>query len=120
MTYRVVILRSAERDIRQIVDWWAEHRSAEQAERWYRGIYPAMLGLAYHPERCPVPGSGSAGNRGSRTLFDLGSHPTHRVLFTIVGDEVRIMRVRHTAQQQLTPEDLNSCNLNWMPNTSPS
>jgi plasmid stabilization system protein ParE len=54
MTYRVVILRAAELDVRQIVDWWGEHSSREQAERFYRSIFPAMAGLAHQPDRCPI------------------------------------------------------------------
>lgn len=33
MSYRVLIVPSAENDIRHAVRWWSENRSAEQAER---------------------------------------------------------------------------------------
>jgi plasmid stabilization system protein ParE len=48
---RVIISGPAKRDIQAAHDWWAEHRSAEQAGRWYRGIFAAMKTLERSPER---------------------------------------------------------------------
>jgi plasmid stabilization system protein ParE len=42
---RVIITGPAKRDIQEAHDWWAEHRSAEQAGRWYVGIRAAILSL---------------------------------------------------------------------------
>lgn len=107
MTYRVVIMRSAEREIRQIVDWWRDHRSIEQAERWYRKIYPAIATLARQPQRCPVSPETDLVPTGLRQLhFGIGRRATHRIIFTVVGQEVRVMRVRHAAQRNLTLDDL--------------
>ena len=42
MRFAVIIEPPAERDIRQTVTWWSEHRSTEQGKRWYERIYPQL------------------------------------------------------------------------------
>lgn len=42
MKYRIVLTQLAQADIREAVTWWRDHRSSDQAERWYDQIYPAM------------------------------------------------------------------------------
>jgi len=51
MSYRVVISDRAHEDLEEACSWWAEHRSAEQAQRWYDGIAAAIRSLAKNPER---------------------------------------------------------------------
>jgi plasmid stabilization system protein ParE len=107
MSYRILISGPAERDIRETIAWWGENRSSEQAQRWYDSIYPAIATLSEHPDRCPVAPETDLLPTGIRQLqFGIGRRPTHRILFTIVGQEVRVLRVRHSAQQNLTLDDL--------------
>jgi plasmid stabilization system protein ParE len=107
MSHRVVITGPAQRDIDQAVTWWSEHRSSEQAERWYNQIYPAIATLAEQPDRYPTSPEADLLPTGLRQLhFGSGRRTTHRIVFTIVGWEVRVLRVRHVAQQNLTTEDL--------------
>jgi plasmid stabilization system protein ParE len=108
MSYRVFTVPAAERDIHRAVKWWADHRSGEQAERWYTRIYPAIGTLSETPDRCPVASESDLLPGGLRQLhFGVGSRATHRIIFTIVGQEVRVLRVRHVAQQSLSLEDLH-------------
>lgn len=107
MTYRVLTTRSAERDIREAVAWWRDNKSAAQAARWYEKILPAIATLAENPDRCPISPESDFYPTGLRQLhFGSSRKRTHRIVFTIVGDEVRVLRVRHVAQQDLGPEDL--------------
>ncbi|OAI51659.1 hypothetical protein AYO47_06960 [Planctomyces sp. SCGC AG-212-M04] len=86
MNYRVVILPAAERDIDRIVQWWSQHRSSEQAERWYRQIYVAISELSDQPERLPVAAETDLVPTGLRELhFGLGSRATHRIILTVIG-----------------------------------
>lgn len=87
--------------------WWAQHRSPEQAGRWYRGIEQAINGLKEKPER-----QGLAAEDGQvpielrQILFGIGRRPTHRVLFTIRPDCVYVLSVLHVAQDAVGPDDL--------------
>jgi plasmid stabilization system protein ParE len=104
---RVVVTHLAEQDIQAAHDWWAEHRSAEQAARWYRGINAAIKTLERSPDRCSVATEEDLLAQGVRQfLYGLGRKRTHRIVFAIDGDEVIVFRVRHTSQAALSPEDL--------------
>lgn len=49
MNLPVLIMPEAEEALRRNAEWWAEHRSAAQAERWYDGFSTAILALGDHP-----------------------------------------------------------------------
>ena len=46
------ITELTKRDIRSSFEWWRDHHSAEQADRWYRGVYQSIISLRQMPERC--------------------------------------------------------------------
>jgi len=105
--HRVIITGPAKRDIQGAYDWWAENRSAEQAERWYIGIYDAIQSLRNMPERCSPATETDLLAQGIRQLlFGLGRRATHRIVFTIDGNTVVVLRVRHTSQDALSLNDL--------------
>lgn len=52
-TYDVILTKRAQDEIDQAHDWWAKHRSSEQADRWYRGFFEVMISLEQAPHRCP-------------------------------------------------------------------
>jgi plasmid stabilization system protein ParE len=107
MTYHVLITKAAHRDLREALTWWRDNRSAAQAERWYEKIMPAIATLAENPDRCPIsPETDLCPTRLRQLHFGLSRKRTHRIVFTIVGDEVRVLRVRHHARQDLGPDDL--------------
>jgi plasmid stabilization system protein ParE len=107
MTYRITISEEAERDIREAVRWWRDNRSAEQAERWYSKVYPAIATLSKHPDRCPLSPENDLLPSGLRQLhFGVSRKATHRIVFTIEGRDVTIVRVRHFAQRELSLDDL--------------
>ena len=107
MKLRVVISRRAEDDVQQAHDWWAEHRSAEQASRWYEGLMRAMNQLAAKPLECPraIESSGVA-IEVREMLFGVGRKPSHRVLFTIRPDSILVLCVRHVSQDAVSPDEL--------------
>jgi plasmid stabilization system protein ParE len=104
MRYIVVTTERAAREIEDATAWWARERSVEQAERWYQGIRAAIAGLATSPERWAIAAERERFPYELRELhFGLGSKPTHRVLFTIVGNTVLVVTVRHAAQNRFRP-----------------
>lgn len=107
MTYTIVISEPAERELEEAARWWAEHRSAEQAQRWYCGFLDAIRSLAENPTRCPLAGENHLFPAEIRELhFGLGSHPSHRAVFTLLTDVVLVLTIRHAAQADLTADDL--------------
>lgn len=107
MTYAVVTTERAAREISDAAAWWAAERSVEQAIRWYDGIRQAIARLADSPEARPLAAEHADFGCKLRELhYGLGSRATHRAVFTIVGQTVVVLSVRHVARGPLTPDDL--------------
>jgi plasmid stabilization system protein ParE len=105
--YKVRITEPAELDIKNAHNWWRDNRSAEQAARWYRGNRKSIKSLRSMPERHAQAAESDSLPQGVRqSLFGLGRHPTHRIVFTITTKEVIVLRVRHTSQEPLQAEEL--------------
>ena len=107
MSYRVILNDRAEGQLEAAYLWWRQHRSAEQATRWYNGFLDALNSLRENPERCglahenpqfPCP--------VHELLYGLGSSITHRALFSIRPDMVYVFSIRHVAQRDLSPDDM--------------
>lgn len=106
MSHRVVLSARAERDRDAAYAWYAENYSVEFASRWYNGIMQAMYSLAEQPRRCAVA---HENDRFSFELRELLYGPRlhkHRLLFTIEGERVAILHIRHSSQRDLTADDL--------------
>ena len=104
---RVIITGPATRDIKRPYDWWKQNRSAEQADRWYKGIHVKIKSLHHSPQRYALAAESDLLADGIRELlFGLGRHPTHRIVFAIEGETVVVFRVRHTSQDALASDDL--------------
>ena len=107
MNYRVELTARAELEIDQAYVWWAENRSAEQAQRWYAGIHAAISDLSASPTRRPLAFENDDVDYELRELhFGLGRLPSHRALFTIRADTIFVLSVRHVAQEPLSVGDL--------------
>ena len=109
MSLNVILEPRAENDLHDAAAWWAEHRSAEQAQRWYEGFVQALDSLGENPGRWPLARENAKFPYELRELhYGLGSRPTHRAVFTIRADAVVVLTIRHAAQQEIVPEDLLS------------
>lgn len=107
MTYRVVFTQRASQEMDAAADWWAAHRSPQQAARWYAGFSDAIFSLFESPERCPLARENGRFPYEMRELhYGLGSHPTHRAVFTVRPDVVLVFAIRHAAQEDLAEDDL--------------
>lgn len=107
MTFQVVILPSAVRDIDRNAAWWAEHHSVEQAVRWLDAVYARLEMLSASPESHGFSAENAEFPYPIReTLVGLGTRPSHRAIFTIQGETVYVLSVRHGAQDSIRPDDL--------------
>ncbi len=103
-SYEVVLTQKAQDEVDQAHDWWAENRSAEQANRWYVGFFQGMISLEENPARCSLAlENNQFGYELRQFNYGLGSSPTHRAIFTIRDRTVLVLRVRHLAQTPITP-----------------
>jgi plasmid stabilization system protein ParE len=105
MTYRVIIQPRAERDIWAAAQWIEDQsKSSAKALRWVRSIRARIETLRANPTRCPVDPDSDAFGEEVRVLLYGKRHGKHRILFTIRGDTVHVVTVRHTARQSLSEE----------------
>jgi plasmid stabilization system protein ParE len=104
MSGNVVLARKAAREIEQQFTWLAE-RSETKANRWRNSLLEAIDSLEDNPERCPEAPE-AEWHEGLRQLLHGKRRQSHRILFEIRGDTVVVLRVRHSAQDFLRPEEL--------------
>jgi plasmid stabilization system protein ParE len=108
MTYRVIIEPTAEREIRAAVRWKTENAAPAVAARWYDGLVKKIETLSRHPSRCPLAAENDKFPEEIRELlYGRGGkrRHRHRILFTIRADAVHILYVRHTARDELEPDN---------------
>ena len=105
MTFRVVIQPRAERDIWAAAQWIEDQSaSAAKALRWARSIRARINTLKVYPKRCPVDPDSDAYGEEVRVLLYGKRHGKYRILFTIRGDTVHILTVRHAARRNIVEE----------------
>ena len=108
MNYRLRIYPRAEADIEHILHWMVRHSPAG-ALRWYAAFDEAAANLAVNPHRCGIARENAYVEPEIRQmLFRTHRGRTYRVLFTIAGDEVRLLRVRGPGQRDLQPDEFEN------------
>lgn len=104
MTYHVLVTPIADAEAMESFRWYAE-RSDRIAERWYAGLNKAITALAKNPARFPVSEDDSAAlGCEARILLYGRRRGVFRILYTISGDTVWVLRIRHSAQGPIEPE----------------
>jgi plasmid stabilization system protein ParE len=103
MSFVVVLARKAAREIEEQYDWLAE-RSEAAANRWRNSLLEAIGTLEEHAERCPEAPE-AEWHEGLRQLLHGKRRRVHRILFEIRGQTVIILRVRHSAQDFVGPDE---------------
>ena len=105
MTYRVVFQPRAVRDIGGAAQWIEDQaKSPAKALKWVRSIRKKIETLKATPKRCPVDPDSDAFGEEVRVLLYGKRHGKYRVLFTIRGDTVYVLTVRHSAQRSIQEE----------------
>lgn len=108
MNYTVVVTDPARESLLESLKWWKENRSVDQAYRWYLGFYKQLETLASMPQRCPLARENDRFSDELRELhYSLGKGVTHRAIFRIDGNKVRVLAVRHASQKDLTVDDID-------------
>lgn len=104
MKYQVVLTARAARDLDEAYLWIAR-QSPEAARRWYNGFLKMINGLELYAERCSFARENANFSIDLRQIL-YGRRRTYRALFTIRGSTVVVLHIRHTARDDVRPEDL--------------
>ena len=100
MSYRILFTEQAHRDLRQACEWWVRNGSTEQAGDWFDGFAKAVYLVSENPERFPLAREdGSFSSELRQFSYGLAKHPTHRAVFTVRGNTILVLRVRHLARK---------------------
>jgi plasmid stabilization system protein ParE len=104
MSFGVAITDTAYAEIGRAYAWLAE-RNEVAADKWRSSLLAAIENLAENPRRYPLAPEDDWYPGELRQLLMGKRRGTYRILFEIVGETVYIVRVRHGAQDLLSPEE---------------
>jgi plasmid stabilization system protein ParE len=106
MAFIVRIRPRAYVDIANVVRRISWAISDQSAARWNDGIFAKIDTLQNNPDRWPLADEAAVLGFDLRVLLYGRRRKVYRILFTIDGDTVNVLRVRHAAQDWLTEDDL--------------
>ncbi len=101
MTFRVKTTAAAEQDADAILEWLLSEGAGETGIRWFVALQEAIESLAEFPARCSLaPENGVFPFEVRHLLY--GQKPNvYRILFTIEGETVYVLHIRHGRRQPL-------------------
>ncbi|MGH9628748.1 MAG: type II toxin-antitoxin system RelE/ParE family toxin [Bryobacteraceae bacterium] len=102
MAFRVKLTEPAKTDAEALYERLIE-AAPLHGPKWYNGLIAAIETLQHLPGRCPhAPENGRFPVEIRHLLY--GRKPyVYRVLFTIQGDTVHVLRIRGPRQKRLEP-----------------
>lgn len=83
---------------------YIEQESLDSAHQWAAGLMDAIDSLKTFPARCPIAPESRYFAQEIRQLLYGKGRSRYRILFTIKGDAVSVLHIRHGAQDTLKPE----------------
>ncbi len=78
---------------------YRRERAPDAAARWFAGFVEAIYSLESFPERCPLAPENEHFSEEIRQLLYGAGRDVFRILFTIKGDAVHVLHIRHGAQR---------------------
>jgi len=106
MRYRILLQRLATEDLDDATAWAAQHAPTTVA-RWLERFHAALQTLDANPQRCPLARENAKVEVELRELH-FGKRPNvFRVIFTIDGNTVRILRIRRAQRRWLTRRQID-------------
>ena len=106
MSCRVRLQRLANQDLEEAYAR-AARNAPQAAARWLDRFQSALHVLSHNPERCPFAKENAKVDLELRE-FHFGNKPhVFRVIFTIDGETVRILRIRRAQRRFLTRKEID-------------
>ena len=109
MRFRVKLFRTATREVDQILDWLIRRQKAPAgAKSWFRAYENAIARLRSTADSQPLaPEDEFADFEIRQLLFKVRrGRQYYWLIFTIVGDQARVLHVRSPGQDLIPPEKL--------------
>lgn len=103
MGFRVEITEEAERDGQGILEWLISQNAREAGLHWFQGLKEAMASLSELPERCPLAAESISFPFEVRQLLYGRKPHVYRVLFTVQGEVVYVLHIRHGRRKRAEP-----------------
>ena len=95
MAFRVKQTAQADDDLDVILGWLLAQEAGETGLRWFQRLKEALESLSEFPHRCPLAPDNADSPFEARELI-YGRRPhLYRILFTIEGDSVIVLHIRH-------------------------
>lgn len=101
MAYRVEVSAQAESDAAAILEWLLSQHAGETGLRWFFAMEDAIASLSTLPERCPLAPETGRFPFEVRQLFYGHKPHVYRILFTVEGDTVNVVHIRHGRRKPL-------------------
>ncbi len=89
-----------------VLAWFQEQHATAAGGKWFAQLLAAVATLEKMPERCPAAAEADDLGVDIRELLVGKRHGTYRILFSISGKTVYVLRVWHGARDQVTRDDL--------------
>jgi plasmid stabilization system protein ParE len=102
MAFRVSQTGEAHADLGDILQWLLEQQAGDAGLRWFDGLQKAIETLSEHPHRCGLARESESFGFEVRQLIHGRKPHLYRVLFTIEGDTVVILHIRHGRRLPVT------------------
>lgn len=108
MTFRVIVHRRAQRDVRGI-ESWIRSRSIEGAAKWREAFQHAAASLVNTPESHSLADENDhfPENTIRQFFFKTPRGRKYRGLFIVDNMKIRVLRVRTPDQDLITREDID-------------
>jgi plasmid stabilization system protein ParE len=84
---------------------WIAERAPDSAVNWFNGLEAAIYSLEDFPQRCPLAEESKAFDVEIRQLIYGKRVGAYRILFTILGDAVHVLHVRHGRRKRIRRRD---------------
>ncbi|MBF0132434.1 MAG: type II toxin-antitoxin system RelE/ParE family toxin [Magnetococcales bacterium] len=94
--FKVIVMPNAQNDIQKAFAW-LEEENPVHAEQWIREIRERILALETLPESHAIAPESAVFECDIRQIL-IGRGTPWRVFFTVDGDQVQILHVRHGRQ----------------------
>ncbi len=102
MRFRVETTARAKQDLDDILIWLLARQAGDAGLRWFQGLRDAVASLNQSPGRCRLAPEDEVFPFEVRELRYGKKFDVYRILFTVEGDTVTILHIRHGRRAHLS------------------